>query len=234
VEIVGRFNFTLGEVNVTLGNIDWTTDPGGVLNPPPNVVKTYGSFDLATSIATRTGVFADPDFGAVGLGPDLLPIDGFGVPPLEPEKIQDMSANPVDANYFPVGTPVSISSFLILAERPTWDFIATFLVPGTAGTPFLLSQNGNNVDASISINGRAVDSATPTLFSNWTAIISAQYTNTTVAAVLAAVIAGTLPVNTWSGTFEATPIPEPMTLLTFGAGASALAAYRRRRRAAKR
>jgi len=79
----------------------------------------------------------------------------------------------------------------------------------------------------MTVDGFAFDSATPTLISHWTAVISAQYTDITEAQLEAEVLAGTLPNNSWSGTFTATAVPEPATLLTFGFGALALVRKRR-------
>lgn len=224
VTIDGRYNFTLGNVKVTLGNIDWTTDPGATTDPPPNLVRTYGTFDLATAAATRTGVFSGPEFGTLGEG-----VGGTGLPAL-PEKIQDMSdpiLRPGDANNVPIGAGFT-PNFFQLAEHPNWIFNETFLDAGSApNIPFIVTEiDPNNSSITIGIHGVAFDTATPGDVSHWDAVISAQY-NLSAAALEAEVLAGTLPINSWSGTFTSTSVPEPATLLTFGFGALAVARKRR-------
>jgi len=220
--IEGLFNFTLGNVDVFVlggfGYVDWNPP----LNPPPNAVRTYGLFDIDPN-AARTLAFASPDFSTLN-GPDGT------------EKIQDLTQNPADANYVPIGLSGGIVNFLQISERPNWTFTELFLAPGDGGTPFSFSQQCNpitntcNTGASLFFAGTGFDSITG-ITSLWTATISAQYTNFSIAQLLAAAVAGTLPNNSWSGTFEAiqvSNIPEPATMLTFGAGAALLAARRRR------
>jgi hypothetical protein len=224
VTIVGRFNQTFGTVIVSLGELDFTP-----VNPGLDGVPTSGSFQVEDNEGSRTGVFnlpADPTF-------DVMP---------SPGTIGDLSSNPADANYVPVPTPGGFTrpNYITLAEKPTWQFTLTELVQGQdilgQPSPFLFTQLGPNVSVSIVMNGTAVDVGSGDPMSRWTQIVSAQYTNTTVANLIAIVTAGgSLPENTWSGTFEATAIPEvpePATLLTFGAGSAILAL--RRRRAAKK
>jgi PEP-CTERM motif len=222
IDIVGRYNFTLGNVKVTFGFIDWTTDPGAATStPPPSGVVTYGNYDVATAAATRTGVFSGAEFNTVNVPPN--------------ELIQDMTDPtiwPGDARNVAVGADVT-PDFFIIAEHPTWHFTETFLTPGTAGLPFEITPVGSDLSITMHVSGFAFDTAGGAI-TTWTAIISAQYNNLTPAQLEAAVIAGTLPINSWSGTFEAfapSAVPEPATLLTFGAGA--LAVIRKRRRTTK-
>jgi PEP-CTERM motif len=232
VDIIGRYNFTLGNVKVTFGFIDWTTDPGAAQSTPPiSGALSYGTYDVSTAAATRSGVFLGPEFSALGLGAagsSPCPAN----PLCAPERIQDMT-DPVtqggDARNVPVGVG-NTPNFFILAEQPTWHFTETFLTPGTAGLPFEITQVGSDLSITMHLSGFAFDTNGGAI-TNWTAVISAQYNNLTAAQLEAQVLAGTLPINSWSGTFEAVGagVPEPATLLTFGTGALAAAIRRRRR-----
>lgn len=211
VEIVGRFNQTFGDVVVSLGEIDFTPN----LNPGLDATATSGSFTVNPSVGSRSGVFLDAVF-------NTTPSDG---------TIGDLSNNPADANYVPLDTNISRADYLTLAEKPGWHFTLTRLVSGDSPTiPFFFTEASGNVSVTITQFGTAYDDATPTLITRWTNVVSAQYTNTTAAQLLAIIVAGgSLPQNTWSGTFEATAVPEPATLLTFGLGTLVAGAVRRRR-----
>lgn len=243
--IVGINNLTFGQVQISLGNVDWnnldTSNPACTpatncnLNLPPNGANTtYGEF---ASQNLRTGSFLGVPIGNAG-------------------KIRDMADPSIlpgeTGNKFPLATNTLVHNFLSFSAKPNWIFDATYLVQGTtvAGiqTPFLLGQNGQNVSATITINGLACDDLNtngvcdPTDdITKWTGIFSAQFTNTTIANLAATLVGadgipftgddGLLDNNTWSGTIEATRLPEPATLGLVGLALAGLGFAGRRRQA---
>jgi len=218
VVIEGRFNMTLGEVRAQLLNIDWS--PPASLPFLPGV-KTYGGFDVATPMSTRTGVFSDPVFGTIN-DPGVAPFASL---------IQDISGNPLLGplgNFVPVNTPLMIANFMTLFERPTWEFTLTRLFGGTdiAGTPFVFSAlGGGNTSISISFEGFACDIASLTAAcdpfdttyetTRFTGVVSTQF-NQTPQQLLDALVGGGTLVNTWSGTVTVERVPEPASLALAG------------------
>jgi len=214
--IAGRFNMTFGAAVVGLGEIDWTP----ALNPGLDLVPTFGAFTM-NPLSGRTGVFLDPVL-------NTLPNGG---------TIGDLSQNPLDANYVPVGVPIIRPNFITLAEKPTLNFILDLLFPGDiiGGSPsaFVLAQSGPNVSATISLHGTALDIGSGDPITVWTASISTQYNNTTVPDLIAFALAGgTLPDNAWSGTLDAVPEPTSLALM-LGLGLGAICIQGRRLKASR-
>ena len=217
--VVGVANLTIGQVVIRAGSVDWNNDPLNI-NPPPNgAAITRGDFAV---INTRTGSFL------------------AGTPVFSAGTIRDLADPTIipgdTGNAFPVGVATDLNKFLTFAAQPNWLFHATFLVPGTFGSPFTLTQVGANVFASMTVNGYVCDDTNVSGscdigedLTHWTGGFSAQYNNTTPNNLFGILVGGgALQNNTWSATIEATALPEPGSMALLGLGLVGLAATRRR------
>ena len=220
--VIGIANLTMGAVLVSPGEVDWNPP----INSGPDANPTYGGFTVSN--ITNSGSFVSVS-GTAG-------------------SVQDLSSNPGDGNFFPIGVSAGQPNFLLFSTQPFWLFRATRLEAGTIpGTPYVLTQVGTSTFASIAVSGTVCDGVSNLTcdagedITGFSIALSAQYTNSTIASLTATLAGpdglfftaddGSLSNNAWSGTVEAFRIPEPGTLGIAGAALLGMALVGRRRKA---
>lgn len=222
--IIGTANLTFGLVKVTLGNIDWNPS----IDPPPNLTPTFGNF--FTSGGANTGSFAAGTMSGITQG-----------------QVHDLSSNPADANYMPIGPGFLANMFKFDNHNGTvgtnWIFNALSLSSGSfPGAPYLLTESVSggvtSTSATLSIGGTTCDDVNNDKIcgpnedkTNFIAILSAQYPGQTIAQLTTLLSApgGSLPNNTWSGTLTAYGLPEPTSLALVGLSLAGLGFASRRK-----
>ncbi|HZV67042.1 MAG TPA: PEP-CTERM sorting domain-containing protein [Telluria sp.] len=212
--ILGTAHLSFDPVHLSFEQIDWSLP----FNPGFNPATTYGSF--TTTGAGNTGSFAGPAFSGVSGG-----------------QIRDISTNPAGGNFFPVNVPSLIQNFLSFAAQPGWQFDGMLLSPGTSSfLPILLTEVGGNVLASMAVSGFVCDAGGNAFCdpgedrTRFDAVFTAQYNNTSTAAMQAILIGGgTLSNESWTGTVTASAIPEPASIALIGLALAGLCVMRSRK-----
>ena len=205
--IVGTLNLT-GNVTVTATTIDWSS-ADGIANLA-KVGAADGYFEHLEDLGITPSYASSVDLTA----PTVFPVDDF---------LRDFHENPdvvseSDNLTFDLDT-------IVAPTAPPCTGLEAENVACSFGVFTLTQTPGGNVDVRMDITGTWEDPQfddTPA-----TGIYTTQLANTNIATILATIIGGGSINADYSA--QITSVPEPATLLTFGAGSLVLAAHRRRR-----
>jgi hypothetical protein len=210
-----------------------------ILPTTAQAVPISGELNLSGRVTVDATTITWLDLGGAGGTWDFHVLDGEGGFALWDATYGE--ALDLDAAAQPVGVPISLPNFLTFSADPTVTFELTYIAPCDAADCLFPNTPFNAYEQTIGgVTRTTVELAMSGIVTNalgeqsfWTGTWANAFDRTTIAQLQAAFGEGgpgfiTAPYAT-DITVEATAVPEPMTLLTFGAGTAVLAAHRRRR-----
>jgi len=229
----------VGHAAAIVGNLALSTTGTQVIAVSGNVIDfgytgpVTAGFPPTTSTALTVNSAGLFDIGGASTG-SFAPLTGTTI------AVKDLSATqqPTGSTSGP-GLPYA--NFITFAAQPTWSFTLTQVLPGVfgsgsctaapaagqsctpAGSPFNLTNiGGNQVNVNFAFTGIANDGLGN--LSSISGTFGTTFSNTTLQAIYAQIIAGNAVVTTASGTIAATatPIPEPGSASTIILGMSLL------------
>jgi len=189
-----------GEVQVSSSAISFGQYPTGAPYAP---APGYGTFEVSL---VNSGVFQS---GGVATGE-------FGT-------IQSLSTSTTGTTLTP--TPGSSLPFMTFdSGGSNLQLYLTELVPGSSSGPYTVTNTPDGAIIAFNVDGFVYDTSNGSRM-NFTATMSATFDGMTASELLG----GIDPDTPFTGTFMATLVPEPSTLLLLGLGVSSLGLIRRRR-----
>jgi hypothetical protein len=203
----------------------------------------------AVGVTATTVTFYQFLIGGVGANVNTQAITGSTiedggvlVAPLQPPNL--MNEKPLTALTTPPGVPnlnVDLFEYSQNPAAPVIDFVLDYVFTcpqlgpqytclGASPFGFIENAGGLSTTITLQMSGRVFDTATPSIQSNWTGLWTTNV-NKSIAQIFATIETGGTIYNSISATKITAVVPEPATLLTFGAAMAFLVAHRRRRQA---
>ena len=161
--------------------------------------------------------------------------------------ISNLTNNITNTGPQPVGVSFADPNWMVFSSAsPLIAFDLTFIAPGIDGSagcsssavgatctpfsfsPFNLQNTASGTSVAFSVAGNARNVSTGEL-NPFTGNFTTQITGQTIPQILAAINAGQSITNSYSANFIVTAVPEPGTILLFGAGLIGLGLLQRRR-----
>jgi len=194
-----------GGTTVSFAVIDWS--PGS-----PSACLQTG---IGTTVHSTAGVIVVPSTGTIN---DLPPASGifgfmtFGALHFDLSAVNGFGPG-IPTDCFPASPPVGSSCSI---------------QSGSVQSPFILTTTATGTSVTLLAHGTILDPLDGTL-ANWNGAFTTQINGQTPLQIRNIEVAGGSISSTFSGEFDVTPVPEPVTMALFGAGLVGLAAFRKRR-----